>query len=36
MTENGYYKFNVFLAAYAMQAGGLMPLPRGGMSALNE
>lgn len=31
--ENGYYKFNVFLVAYGMRAGGLMLLPRGGVSA---
>lgn len=31
--ENGYYKFNVFLVAYAMRAGGLTLLPRGGVSA---
>lgn len=31
--ENGYYKFNVFLVAYTIQEGGLMLLPRGGVSA---
>lgn len=31
--ENGSYKFNVSLVAYSIQAGGLMLLPRGGMSA---